>query len=299
MTALRWQEFLGSLSLSADVTVSWSGRETDLLIALHANRSHDSIVRFKKKYYDRPIVLVLTGTDLYRDMATHEEVLHSMELADAIVLLQSSALEVIPPRLQNKAQVIYQSVQVSSSKTFAAPDFRVTVIGHLREEKDPFCIARSLFLMPPDSQIHVLHLGKAMDTQMELMAKSYNKKLDRYRWIGEVSHDDALNVLSQSHLMVISSRMEGGAHVVSEAIALGVPVIASDIPGNRGLLGADYPGYYPVADESALATLLYKAETNPELFSSLKKHIDVRSNLVTAERERQSIRELLDNLMRK
>lgn len=277
--------------------MSWSGKETDLLIALHAYRSHESIVRFKKQYSDRPIILVLTGTDLYRDMATHEEVFLSMELADVIVVLQSSALEAIPPRFRHKAQVIYQSVQVGKTKKFVASDFQVAVIGHLREEKDPFCIARSLFLMPSDSQIHVLHLGKAMNTQMELTARDYNKKLNRYRWIGEVSHDDALTFLSESQLMVISSRMEGGAHVVSEAIALGIPVIASDIPGNRGLLGDDYLGYYPVADEAALAHLLYQAETNPELFSLLKKHIDRRKSLVSPERERQSIQQLINKLI--
>lgn len=298
ITALRWQGFLESSGVIAEVTESWSGKNTDLLIALHAYRSHESIVRFKKKYSDRPIILVLTGTDLYRDIATNGEVLHSMELADALVVLQSAALEAIPLRIRHKAQVIYQSVKIETIKKFAVPDFRVTVIGHLREEKDPFCTARSLSLMPSDSQIHVLHLGKAMDTQMELTAMGYNEKLERYRWIGEISHKGALRVLSQSYLMVISSRMEGGAHVVSEAIALGVPVIASDIPGNRGLLGADYPGYYPVADEAALASLLYQAETKPELFSSLKKHIDMRKDLVSPERERQSIQKLLNKLIR-
>jgi len=106
------------------------------------------------------------------------------------------------------------------------------VIGHLREEKDPFCTARYLSLIPSDSQIHVPHLGKAMNTRMELTAMGHNESLDRYQWVGEVSYKDALRALSKSHLMVISSRMEGGAHVVSEAIALGVPVIALDIPGN-------------------------------------------------------------------
>lgn len=106
------------------------------------------------------------------------------------------------------------------------------MIGHLREEKDPFCTARCLSLIPSDSQIHVPHLGKAMNTRMELTAMGHNESLDRYQWVGEVSYKDALRALSKSHLMVISSRMEGGAHVVSEAIALGVPVIALDIPGN-------------------------------------------------------------------
>lgn len=232
-------------------------------------------------------------------MAVYGEVLRSMELADKLIVLQSSALDSIPPSLRHKAQVIYQSIQMNPLGDISSPDFQVAVIGHLREEKDPFCITRSLSLMPPDSQIHVLHLGRPMSIQMELAARDWSAKLDHYQWLGEVSHADTLKTLFQSRLMVISSRMEGGAHVVSEAIALGIPVIASDIPGNRGLLGDDYPGYYPVADEAALANLLYQAEKNPEFYALLKKYISMRKDLVSPEREKLSIEEMLAELMRK
>jgi glycosyltransferase involved in cell wall biosynthesis len=150
--------------------------------------------------------------------------------------------------------------------------------------------------LPSDSKITVTHLGQAMNLQMKDQANNFNTTIDRYQWLGEVSHADALKTLSQSRLMVISSRMEGGAHVVSEAIALGIPVIASDIPGNRGLLGEDYPGYYPVADENALATLLYRAENTPTFYAALQKHIDLRRELITPAREKQSINELVSGL---
>jgi glycosyltransferase involved in cell wall biosynthesis len=137
-----------------------------------------------------------------------------------------------------------------------------------------------------------------MNEQMERTALGYNETLEHYQWIGEVSHADALKALSQSRLMVISSRMEGGAHVVSEAIALGVPVIASDIPGNRGLLGDDYLAYYPVGDEAELASLLYRTETMPDFYSALKKQIDIRRDLVSPDREMQSIQELMIQLLK-
>jgi putative glycosyltransferase (TIGR04348 family) len=296
MTALRWQGFLEELGYSVEVTESWSGGDTSLLIALHAYRSHQSIVEFKKKYPGRPIILILTGTDLYRDMENHSEVIQSMEMADQLITLQSSALDSIPASLRHKAQVIYQSVEIDINNSLTKEDFLVSIIGHLREEKDPFCVARSLPLLPSDSKITVKHLGQAMNSQMKDLARNFNATIDRYQWIGEVSHADALRMLSQSRLMVISSRMEGGAHVVSEAIALGIPVIASDIPGNRGLLGEDYPGYYPVADESALANLLYRSETIPAFYASLQKYIDLRKELIKPAREKQSIQELLSAL---
>ncbi len=296
---MRWQGFLEELGYAVVVNESWSGCDAAVLIGLHAYRSHLSMMEFHKKYPHRPIVLMLTGTDLYRDLAVHEEVLLSMEVADQLIVLQSSALDSIPSHLRHKAQVIYQSVQIENAKPVAGPDFQVAVIGHLREEKDPFCIARSLPLIPPDSKIRVQHLGMAMNEQMERAAKSYNENLERYQWIGEVGHLDALQMLAKSNLMVISSRMEGGAHVVSEAIALGIPVIASDIPGNRGLLGDDYLAYYPVGNEAALADLLYRSETVPDFYKALKKQIDIRKDLISPEREMQSIEELINQLIKK
>jgi glycosyltransferase involved in cell wall biosynthesis len=229
-------------------------------------------------------------------MKNHGEVIQSMEMADQLITLQSSALDLIPASLRYKAQVIYQSVEIGTTDSVAKEDFLVSIIGHLREEKDPFCIARSLPLLPADSKITVRHLGQAMNSQMKDLARNFNATIDRYQWIGEVSHADALRMISQSRLMVISSRMEGGAHVVSEAIALGIPVIASDIPGNRGLLGEDYPAYYPVANESALANLLYRSETMPTFYASLQKYIDLRKELIKPAREKQSIQELVSTL---
>lgn len=298
ITALRWQHFLEGLGFRVVVTETWSGNDPAVLVALHAYRSHSSMIEFHRHHPDKPIVLILTGTDLYRDMAVHGEVLASMEIADQLIVLQSAALDSIPPHLRHKAQVIYQSVTVDIPQSIPEADFQVVVIGHLRDEKDPFCIARSLPLMPLDSEISVLHLGMAMSEKMEREAKGYNETLERYQWIGEVSHADTLKMLSKSRLMVISSRMEGGAHVVSEAIALGIPVIASDIPGNKGLLGDDYLGYYPVSNEAALASLLYRAETMPDFYAALKKQIDIRKNLISPERELQSIRHLMCQLIK-
>ncbi|WP_173959980.1 selenoneine biosynthesis selenosugar synthase SenB [Polynucleobacter arcticus] len=297
MTALRWQGFLEKLGYLVEVTESWSGDDTAVLIALHAYRSHQSIVRFKETYPNRPVVLILTGTDLYRDMENHREVIQSMQLADRLIVLQSSALDLIPPSLLDKAQVIYQSVEINAPSPTPKEDFLVSIIGHLRDEKDPFCIVRSLPLLPSDSKIQVRHLGQAMSAPMAEFAKQCNTTLDRYQWIGEVSHLNALQILSQSRLMVISSRMEGGAHVVSEAIALGIPVIASDIPGNRGLLGDDYPGYFPVGDAKALADLLYRAETMPTFYASLQQQIDLRKEWIHPAREKQSIQELVSGLV--
>lgn len=297
MTALRWQGFLEQCGYAVRVSEAWSGKLTDLLIALHAFRSYPSIALFKKTYPDKPIALIMTGTDLYRDMPTHPEVLQSMEMANAIILLQSAAMDLVPAHLQAKTQVIYQSVKAIQRKPLLKRRFLVSVIGHLRPEKDPFCIVRSLAFTLPESALHVIHLGNAMRPEMRQQALAYDSTEERYQWLGELSHAKTLQALSRSHLMVISSLMEGGAHVVSEAIAIGVPVIASDIPGNRGLLGEYYPGYFPVRDERALAQLLQQAETDPNFYESLERHIQARQQYVKPESELRSIQALTKRLL--
>ena len=112
----------------------------------------------------------------------------------------------------------------------------------------------------------------------------------RYRWMGNVSHARALKWLASSHAMVISSRMEGGANVVCEALRIGVPVLASRIPGNVGLLGARYAGYYPVEDEQALARLIRRAAADRDFYKRLKQQAKALRPLVDPKNEARAVR---------
>jgi glycosyltransferase involved in cell wall biosynthesis len=195
--------------------------------------------------------------------------------------------------LRARAVTIHQSVPPIRRLPSPVRSFLVTVIGHLREEKDPMCTFRALRRLPLLTSLRVVHLGRAMDEAHERAACDAMASEPRYAWLGERSHRDALRWLARSHLMVISSRMEGGAHAVSEAIAAGVPVLASDIPGNRGLLGADYPGLFPVADEAALAALLERAQASPAWLDQLTQAVLKRRPLASPETERARILQLL------
>jgi glycosyltransferase involved in cell wall biosynthesis len=169
--------------------------------------------------------------------------------------------------------------------------FLVTVIGHLREEKEPFCAARALQHL--EGNVRVIQLGKALSEDMAMQARRFMKREARYRWLGELPHGAAMRWLARSHAMVISSRMEGGAHVVSEAIAAGVPVLASRISGNVGLLGGRYPGYYPVESDRALAGLIERARTDHVFMGILGKAVKKRRALVRPAAERRALKALL------
>lgn len=264
-TALRWAAFLRKASHRVNVAVRWSGERADLMLALHARRSHNSIKRFPR---EKPLVLALTGTDVYRDIHHSAEARESLELADRLIVLQPKAAEELPPRLRGKVRVVVQSSSTLLRHRPVERSFRVCVIGHLREEKDPLRTLLALKHVSPSLPLQVVHLGAALDP-----ALIPDTNDPRYRWLGSVPHARALRWLASSHAMVISSRMEGGANVVCEALRIGVPVIASRISGNVGLLGSGYGAYFPCGDERALARLLTRAFTDQAFYRRLKVHV--------------------------
>ncbi len=296
-TALRWAEHLTTLGHQVDVVTSWRQGDQDLMIALHAKRTHDSIRAWTASPHHQPLVLIMTGTDLYRDLpAGDSQALDSLALADRIIVLQPAALNTIPAQYQNRSQVIFQSIRARQKLFRHSTCFLVTVIGHLRAEKDPFRINQALQYLPDSSRIRVMHLGAAMGDDFAMQAEKHTAQDSRYHWIGPRTHRNTMRWLASCHLMVISSVLEGGAHVVSEAIALGIAVIASDIDGNRGLLGDDYPGLYPVQDGRALAVLLNRAETDPDYLRTLESAVQARQALINPSRERESIASMLADI---
>ena len=296
-TAARWATLLRGLGHRVAVQVTWNGEAADLMIALHARRSHDSIRRFAELHPDRPLIVALTGTDLYRDIRFDPDAEKSMRLATRMIVLQDMGLNELSPALRKKTRVIYQSTRPISPRPPLKSCFEVTVSGHLREEKDPFRAAAALAYLPAASRIRLTHLGGAMSSGMAAAARKWADREPRYRWLGELAHWKALRMLARSRLMVISSCMEGGANVVSEALAAGVPVITSRIPGNIGMLGKDYAGYYPLADEKTLARLLWRAESDPAFYLRLKQQCAARKHLVNPRRERLGLKNLLAELL--
>lgn len=296
-TALRWARILRELSHRVRVVGQWDGEACDLLLALHARKSLASVERFHRAHSERPIVTALTGTDIYRSPAPSPRMLRSLEIANRLVALQPLAELQIPKKLRAKTRVIYQSVVPRRSDVRpSGRTFDVSVIAHLRPLKDPFRAALAARRLPRESKVRVLQVGRALDSRMAARARDEVLRNPRYRWLGEIPRWKALRVLARSRLLVVSSRLEGGANVVGEAVVAGVPILASRIPGNVGLLGETYPGYFEPGDTRELTRLLHRAETEPGFLKRLRSHIRRSEALFTPAREKRAWRSLLREL---
>jgi hypothetical protein len=203
VTALRWAKMLRSLGHRVVITQSYEGESHDLLIALHALRSHDAIKRFHCEHPDHPLIVALTGTDLYRDLSRSELARQSLELASRLIVLQPKAFDALPKHLHAKTRVLYQSVEpfpAIRNPGIPVRNFMICVIGHLREVKDPFRAAMAARLLPAVSRIRIIHVGGAINEKMAERARREMQINPRYNWIGEQPRWRVRQILMRSQL---------------------------------------------------------------------------------------------------
>ncbi|HEY0060877.1 MAG TPA: selenoneine biosynthesis selenosugar synthase SenB, partial [Telluria sp.] len=268
----------------------------DLLIALHARRSAAAMAAFAHTWPDRPRILVLTGTDLYRDIHHDPSARAALEQATDLVLLQAAGLAVLPPGLKARTHVIHQSAPAMQAQHTGTQQMAVCMIGHLRREKDPLTFMRASALVR-NRAVRLLHIGRALEPALGEAASATAHAQANYQWLGDLPHPATRAVLATSHAMAICSHMEGGANVIIEAVTSGVPVLASDINGNRGMLGEDYAGYFAAGDAAALAALIDRSVDDPAFHARLRAQCAARAPLFAPATEGAAVLALVDGAL--
>lgn len=278
------------------VQTEWSGERADAMIALHARRSADSIKAYRTTHTGG-LAVVLTGTDLYDDLPGNVEATDSLRIADRLVVLQEDALHALSARNRAKAQVIFQSAERRPTGTKPRERLDCVAVGHLRPVKDPRTLISAWRVLPRDAPIFLRHIGAPLDADLANLARDYARRDHRYRYADALPHAAARLAIARAHLLVHPSTAEGGANVIVEAITSGTPVIASRIPGNTGMLGHDYPGYFDAGDAKHLASRLLQAWNDRGYLRLLQAACARRRTLFTPLRESRAIRTLVASLL--
>jgi putative glycosyltransferase (TIGR04348 family) len=301
-TAQRWARLLSPFA-RATITERWDGGRFDLMIALHARRSADSIAAWDRaracagKRHPQPLIVVLTGTDLYRDIRLDRAAQRSLHLADALVVLQDQGKRSLPAAARGKATVIYQSSGGRKTLPKTRRHLRAVMVGNLREEKGPQTVFDAARMLRDRPDIRIDQLGEALDPDLGRQATRTARACPCYRWLGGLPHAIALRWIQRAHVLINASSMEGGAHAVLEAVRAGTPVLASRIAGNIGMLGSDYAGYFPPGDAGALARLLQRCRDEPALLTMLRRQCRARASRFEPSREQHALKRLVLRLL--
>lgn len=295
-TARRWARLLRP-AYRVELTRHWRGGEQALMIALHARRSAESVLAWRAVHPRRPLLLVLTGTDLYRDIDTDARARQALHAADALVVLNERGARRLPAALRARCHVILQSCAARAPLPRTQRHLRAVAVGHLRAEKDPATLFEAVRRLADRGDVRIDHIGTALEARWARAARALMRAQRTYRWLGPLPYAETRRRIQAAHVLVHPSRMEGGAHVVIEAIRSGTPVLASRIDGNVGLLGTGYDGYFPAGDAAALARLLRRARDEPDMLAHLRRQCDVRAPLFDPAREAAALRALVARLL--
>lgn len=300
-TARRWAQCLKGHARTA-LLLQWPPSlypaGADALVALHARRSAPSIENWARQCPGKPLIVILTGTDLYRDIHEDAHAWQSLALATHLVVLQEDGLQALPAALRNKTRVIYQSARPLKPAVKPVRHLRAVMVGHLRDEKDPLTFMRAAARLAAgaaaqEKRILLDHIGDALAPELALAARAAEKAAPDYRWLGGLPQAQTRQHIRHAHVLVNSSRMEGGAQVIGQAIQSGTPVLASRISGNIGMLGADYAGYFPVGDDAALSLLLQRCAAEPHFLALLEHQCRQRAHLLDPKKEERLVLNLV------
>ena len=294
VTALRWAGLLRQLGHRVRIEPGWRSHACDVLVAVHAVKSAAAVLAAARERDDLPIVLLLSGTDVYPTFAPGEGSRAALQRADALVALQPLVVDLLPAELRGKARAITQSATAVDAPK--GPRFRAALLAHLREVKQPLVAIEAFAKLPNELDAELLLAGGVLDDDYARRVERALAATPNARWLGELSRRDGKSLLASSHVCVVPSSSEGGANVVSEAIAAGTPVLCTAIPGNLGLLGDDWPATFAVGDADGLAALAHRAATDAAFYEQLRDRTRALQPGVAPAREREAWRALLAEL---
>ena len=237
--------------------------DLDVWIGLHAERSAASLELALAASPKVRAITVLTGTDLHREGGLSSLALKQLERSDRLVVLSPGGLELLPEELRSRTCTIPQVPGDLQPAPLREGTPTLAMLSHLRPVKDPLVVLEALGHLSESAPLRIVHAGEPLDPALASRCEQTSAEDPRYSYLGRLPREQALATLKSSHGLLLPSRSEGGASVLSEALLLGRAVIASDAPGITAFLPKTYGGIFPVGSASDLAALLERFAAQP------------------------------------
>jgi glycosyltransferase involved in cell wall biosynthesis len=160
----------------------------------------------------------------------------------------------------------YAESSLESEIVFKDGQFSIVSVGRLAEQKGfPFLIEAIAFVKDQIPNIKIYILGEGEDKSELLAQRDRSGLTNQIEFLGLVPQDKVPAILIRCDLFVLASLWEGLPTVVLEAMALKVPVIATEIPGTTELVQNGITGWLvPPKDPKSLAHAIINAYLNPQ-----------------------------------
>jgi glycosyltransferase involved in cell wall biosynthesis len=247
-----------------------------LVHAFHAWRVGPRALRLARRL-EVPLVVTLTGTDANHDLFDPDRaalVRRVLEGAGAITSFHASIVELVAgvlPDARVRMVVVPQAVRFPATEPFDLADRVLLVLpAGIRAVKAPRLPLAALDgLAAADARVRLAYAGPILDPALGETLRADLAARPWARHLGPVPHPEMASLLGQSDVVLNCSISEGGlANSVLEAMALGRAVLASDIPGNRGLVEDEVTGLL-FRDSRELAAQAARLIADPSLRARL------------------------------
>ena len=295
VTANRYCSIFGQLGHVATTTDTPTA---PLVVALNAYRTRHVVGELPET---TTVIVVLTGTDIYRFWDQDRDAVScTLDRADVIVGLNDLVGRSLPTKHRAKLTCIKEGALALSTEPTrpTSPPLHAICVGHLRDEKAPELIADALDRLDPNCDVVVDHYGAAHSESWAQWARDTSERIEQYQWHREVSRSRLDEIYAGADLLINTSKMEGGANVISEAVMAGLPILATAIDGNAGVLGTSYPGLFTPDDPYELADRLAALASNPEALEQITLSSRLLQPELSIKQETARWREVLEGLLK-
>lgn len=269
ITVSRIARFLGqagvaTVTLAVD-TCSFSGMKRhlaefkpDLIHGFHAHYCGITTRRLAEQM-QIPYVMTMTGSDLNDPLLRcHPDTVSAIEGAQAIVCFHSSdadRLAAFFPNLCGDVAVVPQGVEplpIVGGDSFGIrhDSFVLLLPAALRPVKRvEFPVISLSQLAKSDQLLQLVIAGGIIDNDYAASIRNMLSDKPFVTWLGEVPHERMGSLYKRADLVLNCSLSESMPNSLMEAMALGRPVLAANIPGNRSLVENGKTGWLYDGDE--------------------------------------------------